>query len=336
MKLLKTLPAAAFVLCINALPSQASSLDDILRLLIKSIPAPSSTPTPSAPARKWPTVGLRSADKAISALPEAARPSPQHISDAYLTLLARAGVTTSLMTSCPSCILATPRLPDESLRAAKLTLENDLFLAGQAAGNTTTGALATFHPRTGKQLMSPPVTQRQGRPEVIAALAEAMGGLRDGALAETEFADALAANLRKLAEEPKPKSRFGLEDISYDADKRMLTFKVRYRNTTAKIANLDIRSYVDRLTGLVFGAGGIYLMQPDTDTPAAPPAADAATLAVAKTQKANALVQARTKACEPTPSPACFTGQMDLETSQQLHEAVWSEALLELLGATGK
>lgn len=237
MKVLQTCllsSTVALVMLSSALPAQASLLGDALKLLIKTVPG-TSVPTPSGAKRAWPPVGLLGAEKVLEALPENIRPKPQEINDAYITLLARAGLSRSLMTACPSCVPINPKLPDEAMRAAKLMLENDTFLAGKGAGETTQGALVSLSPHTGKRVASAKGTSRD---KVIAALAEAMSGLREGSLAEAEFAEALATNLRTLAEEPK--NKFGLEGIDYDAKEHTLTFKARYRDTTVAVANLDI------------------------------------------------------------------------------------------------
>ena len=250
---------------------------------------------------------------------------------AYAALLDRAGVTQELKLVCPACVSTNPTLPDEAVRAAKLMLGNDEFLAGRAAGNAIGGALTSYSARTGRRINIPKGRDANERDKVVAALAETLGGLRAGALDEAAFIKALETNLKKLAEEPNPKARFGLDEIGYDAEKRMLTFNIRAANTKVKIANLDIGRYVDRMTGLVFGAGGIYLLQPPDGDTARSPRINAETLEIAKIRQAEALAKNDADCGEFNRGMVCIERGIDWETGKRLKEAVWSEALLEEL-----
>jgi hypothetical protein len=309
----------------------ASLLGEALQYIVKAMPG-QKPPIPSPSLSKPPATGLRGAVKALSELPHGERPDAQEIMNAYSTLLRRAGMNESIAATCSSCV-SDLTLPNEAARAARLMLEKDRFLAGRAAGSDYRfGALDSYSMRTG---VLPSEIVATERARVINALAETLDGLRAGPLEEAAFVNALEANLKKLAEEPDPVSRFGLDEVGYDDEKRMLTFAIRIGDTKVTIANLDIRRYVDRMQGLVFGGGGIYLLQSPTDDPANPQVVDLERLEAAKADQARDLAEADV-ACQHK-RQACNGGSgIDPETGERLKEAVWSEALLEVLQARKK
>lgn len=81
----------------------------------------------------------------------------------------------------------------------------------------------------------------------------------------------------------------------------------------------------------MFGGGGIYLLQPQSESQTEPPHANAETLDAAKAKEAQLLAESETAACQPHVSVACLKLRIDPETGKRLREAVWAEAFLEVL-----
>lgn len=314
---------AALLMCSLVSPSQAGP-EDIVKLLLKSFPVQTPSDLPSSTkARVFPTPGVRQIADRISELPVDLRPTDSEIANAYYFKMSELGYTDSLWLSCSACIPERPVLDDQGSRSVKVLLESDNLLSGEAAGHSSWGALESFSPGTGKKINAPVGSELSQRASAISALADALSDLRGQPLSEDEFREALVKNLELLGSGTQNVSRFGLEKISYDAADETLSFEAKIRGVNIEIAKLDISKYMDRLVGLVFGAGGVFVLQNDNQAGTS----KSEELAEAKRKHVERLIDDWNKCAEQT-SVECFQ-RRDTGTSEKIYEAVWAEAILE-------
>jgi hypothetical protein len=326
MKTILSTAALTTLVCLHPIQSQAAPVGSLIKALSNALSGATPLSRALPPSNTTRASEIDQLVDALRHLPPDQQPNKVDVENAYLMLLRRAGVDQTIAIACPACV-ANPRLPDEAERSARVMLREDRFLSARMAGTSYGGALSS-HRSNGALISGTSAPHKFFRHDTQNALTSALNGARDPDLdpnlTEPAFRQMIEDGLLGLTTEtPEKVKKRGFTSIEYDADKHSLSFSAEFRGTEITVSNLDIKRYIDRGIGLVFGSGGVYLLHPDANDPDPDdPAANALN------QKVSELAQAR-NACWDAMSVACLGQAMDPNISEDLKTLVWADALLE-------